>query len=62
MKVMKRYIISILSIFFFMMGEKISGQFIPVPITGFNHDVVAESGNSSLTTTTISLELLSPTK
>ena len=31
-------------------------QFTPVTITGFNHDVVAETGTSSLTTTTTSLD------
>lgn len=31
-------------------------QFIPVVVSGFNHDVVAESGTSSLTTTTVSLD------
>jgi gliding motility-associated-like protein len=39
-----------------LIGGKIAGQFTPVTITGFNHDVVAESGTSSLTTTTISLD------
>lgn len=31
-------------------------QFTPVAVSGFNHDVVAESGTSSLTTTTVSLD------
>ena len=31
-------------------------QFSPVVISGFNHDVVAETGTSSLTTTTASLD------
>ena len=31
-------------------------QFSPVVISGFNHDVVAETGTSSLTTTTVSLD------
>jgi len=30
--------------------------FTPVTVTGFNHDVVAETGTSSLTTTTIALD------
>lgn len=30
--------------------------FVPVTVTGFNHDVVAETGTSSLTTTTIALD------
>lgn len=33
-----------------------SQPFVPVTVTGFNHDVVAETGNSSLTTTTIALD------
>lgn len=28
-------------------------QYTPIPVTGFNHDIVAETGTSSLTTTTI---------
>src|SRR6266404_2609903 len=53
----KTKLITLLSaISFFLICENISGQFIPVPITGFNHDVVAESGTSSLTTTTICLD------
>ena len=31
-------------------------QFAPIAISGFNHDVVAEAGTSSLTTTTVSLD------
>lgn len=31
-------------------------QFSPVPVTGFNQDVVAETGTSSLTTTTMALD------
>ncbi len=33
-----------------------SQNFTPVTVTGFNHDVVAETGNSSLTTTTICVD------
>ncbi|MBL0056600.1 MAG: hypothetical protein IPP31_10505 [Chitinophagaceae bacterium] len=33
-----------------------SQPFVPVPVTGFNHDVVAESGTSSLTNTTIAMD------
>lgn len=33
-----------------------SQPFVPVAVTGFNHDVVAETGTSSLTTTTIALD------
>lgn len=34
----------------------IAQPFTPITVTGFNHDVVAESGTSSLTTTTIALD------
>jgi len=34
----------------------IAQPFTPVTVTGFNHDVVAETGTSSLTTTTIALD------
>jgi hypothetical protein len=37
-------------------GNIFSQPFTPVPVTGFNHDVVAETGTSSLTTTSISLD------
>lgn len=38
-------------------SQKIFSQpFTPVTVTGFNHDVIAESGTSSLTTTTIPLD------
>jgi gliding motility-associated-like protein len=33
-----------------------TAQFLPVPLGGFNHDVVAETGNSSLTTTTVAMD------
>lgn len=33
-----------------------SQTFTPVTVTGFNHDVIAESGTSSLTTTTVPLD------
>lgn len=33
-----------------------SQLYTPVPVTGFNHDVIAEAGTSSLTTTTIPLD------
>jgi gliding motility-associated-like protein len=38
---------------FFLIPENIFAQYTPITVTGFNHDVVAESGTSSLTTTTI---------
>ena len=34
----------------------IAQLYTPVTITGFNHDVVAETGTSSLTTTTSALD------
>lgn len=41
----------------FLFSENVLSQtFTPVPVTGFNHDVIAESGTSSLTTTTIPLD------
>ena len=33
-------------------------QFTPIPVSGFNQDVIAESGTSSLTTTTMALDLV----
>lgn len=44
-----------LSLFIFP-GIIYSQTYTPVTVTGFNHDVVAEAGTSSLTTTTISLD------
>ena len=35
-------------------------DFLPVPILGFNHDVVAEGGNSSLVTTTLEMDAITP--
>lgn len=46
----------LLFIFLFNHGNIFSQPFVPVTVTGFNHDVVAESGTSSLTTTTIPLD------
>jgi len=41
----------------FLFQENIFSQpFTPVSVTGFNHDVIAEAGTSSLTTTTIPLD------
>ncbi len=47
-----------LCIFFltFFSTDAFSQPFTPVPINGFNNDVVAEAGTSSLTTTTVSLD------
>jgi gliding motility-associated-like protein len=41
---------------FLFNGNIFSQSFTPVPVTGFNHDVIAEAGTSSLTTTTIPLD------
>ncbi|MBC7536289.1 MAG: gliding motility-associated C-terminal domain-containing protein [Ferruginibacter sp.] len=45
-----------LTLTIFLSSNVFSQPFIPVPIGGFNQDVVAEAGNSSLTTTTVSLD------
>lgn len=37
-------------------GNSFAQTYVPVPVTGFNHDVIAETGTSSLTTTTIPLD------
>lgn len=44
------------TILIFTMSQNVYAQFFPVIIGGFNQDVIAESGTSSLTTTTISLD------
>ena len=46
----------VLSLVILLFPVTVFAQFIPVPITGFNHDVVAETGTSSLTTTTSALD------
>lgn len=48
--------ISCILILFLFQGNVFSQPFTPVLVTGFNHDVIAESGTSSLTTTTIPLD------
>jgi gliding motility-associated-like protein len=40
----------------FIAGNSMAQSYVPVPVTGFNHDVIAETGTSSLTTTTIPLD------
>lgn len=45
-----------LFLLFLFKGNVFSQPFTPVTVTGFNHDVIAESGTSSLTTTTIPLD------
>ena len=49
---------TLFSLFFFIaFSQAVFAQaFTPVAVTGFNHDVVAETGTSSLTTTTIALD------
>jgi len=42
--------------FLLLPGIIYSQTFTPVTVTGFNHDVVAEAGTSSLTTTSISID------
>lgn len=54
---LKRYVRVIFLSGSFFIGGKILGQsYSPITVTGFNHDVVAEAGTSSLTTTTIALD------
>lgn len=55
LKLRKKHCLFFLS-FFFIQGSIYSQLYTPVTITGFNHDVIAESGTSSLTTTTIPLD------
>lgn len=46
-----------LLLFLWMIPAPIFSQnFTPVTVTGFNHDVIAETGTSALTTTTIALD------
>ena len=46
----------VLAAMFLCYGSSFGQSFTPVTVTGFNHDVIAESGTSSLTTTTIPLD------
>jgi gliding motility-associated-like protein len=48
--------ISCILLLFLFQENVFSQPFTPVPVTGFNHDVIAEAGTSSLTTTTVSLD------
>lgn len=41
---------------FILISMTSKAQFAPIAMGGFNHDVVAESGNSSLTNTTIAMD------
>jgi gliding motility-associated-like protein len=42
--------------FLLIISINTTAQFVPVSVSGFNQDVIAESGNSSLTTTTIAMD------
>lgn len=42
--------------FLFINSKTTNAQFVPVSVSGFNHDVIAETGTSSLTTTTIAMD------
>jgi hypothetical protein len=44
----------LLTLFVITLSTK--AQFIPIPVGGFNQDIIAESGNSSLTTTTVAMD------
>lgn len=46
----------LLYLLFLITPAVFSQTYSPVTVTGFNHDVVAEAGTSSLTTTTISMD------
>ena len=48
--------VSCILLLFLFHGNVFSQLFTPVPVTGFNHDVIAEAGTSSLTTTTVALD------
>ena len=52
--VLRRLILA--SVLLLVAAATFSQPFVPVTVTGFNHDVVAETGTSSLTTTTIALD------
>ena len=53
---LKKHSYLLLSLSFLFSGNVFSQTFTPVTVTGFNHDVIAETGTSSLTTTTVSLD------
>ena len=52
--VLRRLILA--SVLLLAAAATFSQPFVPVTVTGFNHDVVAETGTSSLTTTTMALD------
>ena len=51
----KCYLLLFLSANFFTLFSS-AQTFTPISVSGFNQDVIAESGNSSLTTTTVSID------
>lgn len=44
------------ALLFILISMTSKAQFAPIAMGGFNHDVVAESGNSSLTNTTVAMD------
>ena len=52
--VLRRFILA--AVLLLAAAATFSQPFVPVTVTGFNHDVVAETGTSSLTTTTMALD------
>ena len=48
--------------FFLVQGAKLSAQFVPVNVTGFNHDAVAEGAPNTLVTTTLQIDGASSNK
>ncbi len=55
---MKRFLLFTCAILFFYAHA--SAQFIPIPVSGFSQDVIAESGPSPLATTTMEIDALTP--
>lgn len=51
-----RYGLSILLFSFIFFVNQSNAQFFPIPVTGFNQDVIAESGPSSLATTSAAMD------
>ena len=55
---MKRFLLFSCAILFFYVHA--TAQFIPIPVSGFSQDVIAESGPSPLATTTMEIDALTP--
>lgn len=54
---MKNITFVLLAVCFLLMTNTSGyGQFVPVAVSGFNQDIVAETGNNSLATTTVALD------